>query len=71
MLELVGLENKQHIGARVRPDRRVAEGIDLDLKIRLKPGAHPFSHRACACWIVVDVGVIAQVIDGFLQFSRS
>jgi hypothetical protein len=29
--------------------------------------AHPFGNGACACRIVVDVGVIAQVIDGFCR----
>src|SRR5205807_7385147 len=30
VFELVGLENDQNIGDRVRPDRRVAEAVDLD-----------------------------------------
>ena len=65
MLELVGLENDQNVGDRVRPDRRVAEGIDLDLEILPERRAHPFGNGACACRIVVDVGVIAQVIGDY------
>ena len=39
--ELVGLKNDQHVGARVRPARRVAEGLDLDLALRPERRAHP------------------------------
>jgi hypothetical protein len=43
----------------VRPARRVAEGLDLDLALRPKRRAHPFGNGAGAGRIVVDVGVIA------------
>src|SRR5215471_3161470 len=63
--ELVGREKDQHVGDRVRPHRCVAEGLDLDLAMRPERRAHPFGNGACACRLVVDVGVIAQVMDGF------
>jgi hypothetical protein len=68
MRELVGLEQDQNISDWVRPARRVAEGLDLDLAMRPECRAHPFGNGACACRIVVDVGVIAQVMDGFGSF---
>jgi len=52
--ELVGRENDQHVGARVWPARRVAEGLDLDLAL-LPSAAHTPSQRPGACRIVVDV----------------
>ena len=67
--ELVGLENDQHVGARVRPARRVAEGLDLDLALRPERRAHPFGNGAGAGRIVVDVGVMAQVMTDFAVFS--
>jgi hypothetical protein len=60
--ELVGCENDQHVGARVRPARRVAEGLDLDLALRPERRAHPFGHCTGAGRIVVDVGVIAYCL---------
>ena len=42
MFELVGLENDQNVGDRVRPDRRIAEAVDLD------PGTSRQSQRTLA-----------------------
>ena len=66
MLELVGLENDQYIGDRVRPDRRVAEAVDLDRELLAERGAHSLGDGARLCRVVVDVGVIAQIRDGLL-----
>ena len=64
MLELVGLEDDQNIGDRVRPDRRVAEAVDLDRKLLLDCGAHSLGDGARLCRVVINVGVVAQVRDG-------
>src|SRR5690242_15842090 len=40
MLELLGLENDQNIGVRMRSDRRVTEAVDLDRKLLADVCAH-------------------------------
>ena len=63
MLKLVGLKNDQDIGDRVRPDRRVAEAVDLDREFLADPGAHLFGDGPRLCRVVIDVGMIAEVPD--------
>src|SRR5262245_61695077 len=65
MLELVGLEDDENIGDRMRPDRRVAEAVDLDRELLAERAAHPFGDGTRLGRVVIDVGVIAQVPYGF------
>src|SRR5438034_4794784 len=62
MLELFGLEDDQDVGDRVRPDRPVAETVDLDAEFLIDRGAHPFGDRAGLFRVVIDVRVITQVL---------
>src|SRR6202022_1632887 len=68
MLKLVGLENDQNIGDRVRPDGCVAEAVDLDRELLLDRGAHALGDGAGLRRVVIDVGVIAQIRDGLRGF---
>src|SRR5437879_3340889 len=61
MIELVGLEDEQDIGDRVRPARLVAKPVILDPELLLGRRAHPLGNAAGLRRIVIDVRVVAQV----------
>ena len=46
MFELVGLENDQNVGDRVRPDRRITEAVDLDPELLVNRSAHSLGDGA-------------------------
>src|SRR6202040_2708676 len=64
----VGLENDQNVGDRARPDRRVAEAVDLDRKLLADRGAHSLGDGARPRRVVINVGAIAQIRDGLRGF---
>src|SRR6266851_3238774 len=64
MLELIGLEDDQDIGNRVRSARLVTKTVDLDSEFLVDRGTHSLGDTARLLRVVIDVRVIAQVSDG-------
>src|SRR5262249_49466380 len=62
-LKLLGREDDLNVGDRMRADRLVAEPTELDLALLAEDGAEPLGRRARPLRIVVDMRVIASVLN--------